>query len=682
MYFKTTLYKSIDLTQENIMFFVGNSKISKYVNNKLTSNLENKKSEYIYLLENLGFSNIGQNNININKDDIYLIEFTGEVKNCTVELFIISYSDKIKLNTESVKINEKLYLYPNKEAKSIRLAIRVTGEGEFSISDIKIYKAEINKPKNYKNITNVRCMKDLKVACIFDDFTMNCFKEMVKTIPLTPYNWKEELITNKPHILIVESAWEGKDRLWHRKIAADKYGLSILEEITSWCRENNIPSMFWNKEDPVHFNSFINACKLFDYIFTTDEGTIDRYKQTLRHDRVYTMPFACQPTIHNPIKFQEERIKKACFAGTYYGKKFKERKIDTDNILDASIKTIGLDIYDRHLGLKSTPYKFPDKYQEYIKGNLKPYELYIANKGYKITLNVNSVKDSNTMFSRRVFESIASGTPVVSSYSKGIEKIFGDLVLCSDDFNVLKNELEKLKNDETYYKRKVIKGIRLCMSKHTYQSRLEYMLDKANINLGVTDKSVTLIAVVNSELDVKNILDIYNKQTYVNKKLVLILKDKLILDSKIDFNNKFKSVLWKENMDIQSVIDTDYISYINLKNFYGKYYIEDLINASKYCEAEFIGKKSYLRAKKVILRSMSVENSNCEFEYVNSLDLDKCVFESSILNRFRIVDFIEYVQKNKIDLFKYGCRYFSIDRYNLIEDYFNLQSLDIENIEI
>ncbi|WP_373601484.1 hypothetical protein, partial [Paraclostridium bifermentans] len=121
---------------------------------------------------------------------------------------------------------------------------------------------------------------------------------------------------------------------------------------------------------------------------------------------------------------------------------------------------------------------------------------------------------------------------------------------------------------------------------------------------------------------------------------------------------------------------------INLKNFYGKYYIEDLINASKYCEAEFIGKKSYLRAKKVILRSISVENSKCEFEYVNSLDLDKCIFKSSILNRFRIVDFIEYVQKNKIDLFKYGCRYFSIDRYNFIEDYFNLQSLDIENVEI
>lgn len=682
MYFKTSLYKSIDITKKNMMSFMGNSKISIKENNKLISNLENKKSEYIYLLENLGFSSIGQKNININKDDIYLIEFTGEANECKVELFIISYSDKIKLNVESVKINEKLYIYPHKEAKSIRLAIRVTGKGEFSVSDVKIYKAEVNKPKDYKNIETINCFKDLKVACIFDDFTMNCFESMVNTIPLTPFNWKEELIINNPNILIVESAWEGKDRLWHRKIAADKYGLALLEEITSWCRENNIPSMFWNKEDPVHFNSFINACKLFDYIFTTDEGIIDKYKQILRHDRVYAMPFACQPTIHNPIKYQDERINKACFAGTYYGKKFKERKIDTDNILDASIETIGLDIYDRQLGLKSTPYKFPEKYQEYIKGNLKPYELYIANKGYKITLNVNSVKDSNTMFSRRVFESIASGTPVVSSYSKGIEKIFGDLVLCSDDFNMLKDELEKLKNDEIYYKRKVIKGIRLCMSKHTYQSRLEYMLDKANINLGFNNKSVSMIGIVNNEMDIQNILDIYNKQTYDNQELILIFKNKELLNRKININNKVIKLLLNDDTDMKYSVDTDYVAFISTKNFYGKYYIEDLVNASKYCEAEFIGKKSYLKAKKVILRSVSVENSDCEFEYVSSLDLDKCIFESSILNRFNISEFINYIPKNKLDLFKYGYRYFSIDKYNLIEDYFNLQNFNVCNIEI
>ena len=43
----------------------------------------------------------------------------------------------------------------------------------------------------------------------------------------------------------------------------DIRNLSILKELTSWCKKNKVPTIFWNKEDPVHFNSFINACKYF-----------------------------------------------------------------------------------------------------------------------------------------------------------------------------------------------------------------------------------------------------------------------------------------------------------------------------------------------------------------------------------------------------------------------------------
>ena len=39
-----------------------------------------------------------------------------------------------------------------------------------------------------------------------NEFTMNCFKDMVDIIALTPYNWKLEVEHKRPHILIVESA--------------------------------------------------------------------------------------------------------------------------------------------------------------------------------------------------------------------------------------------------------------------------------------------------------------------------------------------------------------------------------------------------------------------------------------------------------------------------------------------
>ena len=667
------LYKEVDITNDNIIFNVKNSKISKVSKNEFTSKLEKDKFEYICLIENLPFKSIGKKNIDINKDDIYVIDFLGNSDNLNVQLFIISYSEKAKLKVESVALNNKLYFYPDKETKSIRLAIRVSGTGNFKIDEIKIYKNQIEQFKSYEKIDTSKVdkpkeLKDLRVACIFDEFTMNCFKDMVDIIALTPYNWKLEVEHKRPHILIVESAWEGKDKLWFRKIANnDIRNLSILKELTSWCKKNKVPTIFWNKEDPVHFNSFINACKYFDYVFTTDEGIIENYKRDLRHNRVYTMPFACQPKVHNPVKYKNERINKACFAGTYYGDKFKERKIDTENILNASIETIGLDIFDRKLYEKDTKYNFPYKYQNYIKGSLNINELDLANKGYKVVLNVNIVKYSKTMFSRRVFECVASGTPVVSSESLGIRNIFNDLVFCSDKFEELKEELEKLKNDENYYNKKVIQGIRLCMSEHTYQNRLEYMLDKVNIDLGLKSRSVSLVCIIDNEKKIETIENIYNSQTYQNKNLILIIKDEETFN-KVDITSlkNTKKILYNENLVISDIIENDYISVINTNNFYGKYYIEDLINATKYCEAEFIGKKSYYK-KSNFSKSLLIENPEQQFEYVKSLHLDKCIFKSNALNSIDMIEFINCINKNYIDNFKFGYRCFSTDRYNFVE---------------
>ncbi|BDZ42873.1 hypothetical protein GCM10025865_21720 [Paraoerskovia sediminicola] len=47
-----------------------------------------------------------------------------------------------------------------------------------------------------------------------------------------------------------------------------------LRGITRWCRENDVPTVFWNKEDPVHFDLFVATAALFDVVFTTDVDSI------------------------------------------------------------------------------------------------------------------------------------------------------------------------------------------------------------------------------------------------------------------------------------------------------------------------------------------------------------------------------------------------------------------------
>ena len=172
----------------------------------------------------------------------------------------------------------------------------------------------------------------------------------------------------------------------------------------SYCKSNEITTIFWNKEDPVNYESFIDVAKYFDFIFTSDENIIDRYVEDTGNSNVFALPFAAQPIIHNPIRnsLPEHDV---CFAGSWYIRDHGNRKRDTKLLVDAA-SDFDLHIYDRFYGTDNRN-KFPAEYDEFIQGSLSYNEVCMAYRAYKIFLNVNSVDDSPTMFSRRVFEILA-----------------------------------------------------------------------------------------------------------------------------------------------------------------------------------------------------------------------------------------------------------------------------------
>ena len=90
-----------------------------------------------------------------------------------------------------------------------------------------------------------------------------------------------------------------------------------LREVLQYCKSSQIKSIFWNKEDPVNYESFVNVAKHFDYIFTSDKNSIQRYQQDCNDSVIASLSFAAQPVIHNPIRnsLPEHDI---CFAGSWY----------------------------------------------------------------------------------------------------------------------------------------------------------------------------------------------------------------------------------------------------------------------------------------------------------------------------------------------------------------------------
>lgn len=368
----------------------------------------------------------------------------------------------------------------------------------------------------------MKILCNVKLAVIVDSFTLECLQSEFELTVLTVRNFKKELKRFQPDFLFVESCWFGNNNQWGSLMYGNSYNapnqMHELAKVVEYCKKEGIPTVFWSKEDPVHYDKFAPTAKLFDYVFTTDVNMVENYQKDYGID-AEPLCFFCQPAVHNPIEVIP-RKNKAAFAGSYYSTK-KERCADFDVLIDALKRAnVEYDIFDRCLYRKESNLKFPERFKQNVVGHLKPDEMWKAYKGYKYTININSVKQSPTMFARRVYESLASGTPVVSNYSKGVVEQFGDIVCASDNPDEIVSFLEKMQ-DESEYRKVVEKGVREVLSKHTVADRLKQICNR--IGIDVTDHlpNAYLIANVSTIQEAEHAYTVFTNQTYRNKHLVV-----------------------------------------------------------------------------------------------------------------------------------------------------------------
>ncbi|MPS77568.1 MAG: glycosyltransferase [Achromobacter sp.] len=437
-------------------------------------------------------------------------------------------------------------------------------------------------------------LRNTKVACVMDEFTFHCYDPECELLQLTPAGALEELEAFTPDLLFIESAWRGKDELWVRKIGSLS---QELRAVLQWCKERGVPTVFWNKEDPVHFESFLTTAREFDFVFTTDIDCIARYKAALGHEQVYLLPFACQPKLHNPIE-QYERKDGFCFAGAYYVR-YPERTRDLENYVKEFPKYKALEIFDRNFGKDDPNYKFPTEYQPYIVGTLPFNEIDKAYKGYRYSINLNSVKQSQTMFARRVYELLGSNTLTVSNFSRGIRLLFGDLVISSDSGSEIVERVRQM-DDEAEQKHRLA-ALRKVMLEHTYRHRLAYVVSKALGHIVEDDfPPMTILTIVATQQEYQWALDNFSAQNYEPKKLILVLKQGFELALEALHRSEDRATVLTEQTATQtlareSVGENGWLAFMEAADYYGPNYLLDVALASCYTDAGTIGKAQRYR---------------------------------------------------------------------------------------
>lgn len=346
--------------------------------------------------------------------------------------------------------------------------------------------------------------RDYKVAIIADEFTYNSFASEFQACPVHPDDWREVFEQERPDIFFCESAWSGIDsdkRPWKGQVyairAAGADNRETLFSILAYCRNAGIPTVFWNKEDPIHHDSahggFADTARHFDFVFTTAAECVDSYRNRFKASNVSTLPFATNPRLFNPIEVCQ-RSRSIVFAGSWYSDHWA-RIQDMETILDGLGSTgFDLTIYDRNYGTFHPLRQWPEKYRQYIQPAKSHHEMPAVYKSSIYGLNINTVTDSKTMFARRVFELMSSNTLVVSNYAKGLDEMFGSLVVFADREPDRLGQLSAEQVNQIRHK-----ALHEVLSQHTYKARWHTILTSMGLPYEDDSPTLTFVKTATSE---------------------------------------------------------------------------------------------------------------------------------------------------------------------------------------
>ncbi|MEO5983775.1 MAG: glycosyltransferase [Pedococcus sp.] len=324
-------------------------------------------------------------------------------------------------------------------------------------------------------------LASLRVGLVADEFTTQTLAASVQVTPLDRTGWRDQLVDLD--LVFIESAWTGNGGAWHRGVGrysdeehADISALIVL------ARELGVPSVFWNKEDPVHFDRFVATASLCDHVFTTDGDRVQQYLVagvgTVR--TASSLPFYAQPKIHNPLPGARDYEPTVAYAGTFYGERYAKRSAELTKLLD-TCRPFGLAIYDRQAAVPDSPYHFPPAFRASERGSLPYAEVIDSYKSHLANLNVNSVTESPTMFSRRVVEVAACGGVVLSGPGRGIDETFGTVIPTSSDPMVWRTFLRTWSSDPQARLAEAWLQMRAVLRSHTVDTALTIVARTAGL---------------------------------------------------------------------------------------------------------------------------------------------------------------------------------------------------------
>ena len=139
---------------------------------------------------------------------------------------------------------------------------------------------------------------------------------------------------------------------------------------------------------------------------------------------VNTLMFPVQSATHHFTGFNF-KYHRANFVGSYSHHVHDKRRIWQDLMFGALQDTdFGLTVIDRNSDRKSDNYRYPVLPGLEVRSAIPHFKTAQIYKDYLVSLNVNTIEDSATMYSRRLVEILACGGIAVTNPSPAVDRYF------------------------------------------------------------------------------------------------------------------------------------------------------------------------------------------------------------------------------------------------------------------
>ncbi|HDL5276734.1 TPA: glycosyltransferase [Mannheimia haemolytica] len=645
--------------------------ISKFIpqENIITYSSELFKANKDYMLEQLSIPTLRKDsNKLINKEQIddSSRDYLDYIKHRIDELYNLNYQQisaldmyqtekkdyELKLNTLTKELNEtKLSLKQTKELlSSTQKKVLATKEQIENTLSFKLGYTLIHSTKSFKNFISLP--KDLyalaiiardrksykttlssikpkakltkfnkvdskfkkkygfKFISILDEISHTSFDSEFKLFPLNKANFESQIKGSLSLGLFIESCWKGNFGAWEYAFTSPNLqhqNAQNLLKALDVCKNRNFPIVFWNKEDPMHYEKFLPISSKCDVIFTTDSNKVKDYQRDVPNAKVETLMFAANINICNPANRFRYEAENICFAGSYYGVGHDDRKKQMDALLPTIIKFKGA-IYDRMSQVQSADerYSYPKQYRKFIRPAVPFKEIVDIYKQFKIFLNVNTITDSPTMMSRRVYELLACGTPVISTPSLAIDEQFKGIVQVAKDAKEANKIAKRLLENEWEWLRISHLGYREVMLKHTYEHRAVQIANTLGQDIKPEAPLASIVVASNRPYFIDRIVDNVTNQSYPNIEVIVIAQKYTAeqldnLKQKLSKSNKLKNVIVVQN-DSDDTLGKrlnqgiklskgEYVAKFDDDDFYFPNYLQDMLIPFKFGDYGIIGKK-------------------------------------------------------------------------------------------